>query len=55
MEKARIATVVVYVLLWIALGFTSIVIALDPGDPLIFAAAGVSFCGVMWLSAKLGV
>lgn len=52
MTIARIAVNVVYVALWIVLGFTSMIIALDPGDPLVFAAAGVSFCGVMWLSAR---
>lgn len=52
---ARIATIVVYVALWVVLGCASVVIALDPGDPFVFAAAGASFCGVMWLSAKLGV
>lgn len=55
MAKAKVAIIAVYVALWVVLGCASVVIALDPGNPLVFVAAGVSFFGVMWLSAKLDV
>lgn len=55
METKKPLLIAVYVILWIILGFTSIVIALDPGDPLVFVAAFGSLIGVFELSARLGV